>query len=157
MYIYIYIYIYYTHCSASPLRGTRRTPVALLNLVVGLGKESFPILLVVGLGKEAFPILRNFTYRLPHPLHLRNVVQVSLREGLRTGYGVRGTGYGLRFYTEIYGSKREKIVFHEYLQEACFVLIVQTSPKISGNLQEFTGECNLGILYSSSLLLLVKS
>ena len=32
------------------------------------------------------------------------------------------TGYGLRFSTEIYGSKREKTVFHEYLQEYCFVL-----------------------------------
>ena len=27
------------------------------------------------------------------------------------------TGYGLRFSTEIYGSKREKTVFHEYLHE----------------------------------------
>ena len=59
------------------------------------------------------------------------------------------TGYGLRFSTEIYGSKWEKTVFHEYLQEYCFVI---TSPKISGNLPEFTGECSLGILYSSSLL-----
>ena len=31
-------------------------------------------------------------------------------------------GYGLRFSTEIYGSKGEKTVSHEYLQEACFVL-----------------------------------
>ena len=42
-------------------------------------------------------------------------------------YGVRapvfyGTGYGLRFSTEIYGSKREKTVFHENPQETCFVL-----------------------------------
>ena len=32
------------------------------------------------------------------------------------------TGYGLRFSTEIYGSKREKMVFNESLQECCFVL-----------------------------------
>ena len=32
------------------------------------------------------------------------------------------------------------------------VLLLQKSPKISRNLREFTGECNLGILYSSSLL-----
>ena len=57
-------------------------------------------------------------------------------------YGVR-----LRFSTEIYGSKREKTVFHENLQEACLVLA-----EISGNLREFTGECYLGILYSSFLL-----
>ena len=57
------------------------------------------------------------------------------------------TGYGLRFSTEIYGSKREKTVFHEYLQEACFVLTEIS--EISGNLREFTGECNLGILYST--------
>ena len=56
------------------------------------------------------------------------------------------TGYGLRFSTEIYGCKREKTVFREYLQEACFVLT-----EIPGNLREFTGECNLGILYSSFL------
>ena len=30
--------------------------------------------------------------------------------------------YGLRFSTEIYGSKREKMVFREYLQVYCFVL-----------------------------------
>ena len=32
------------------------------------------------------------------------------------------TGYGLRFSAEIYGSKRENIVFREYLQEYCSVL-----------------------------------
>ena len=56
---------------------------------------------------------------------------------------MRGTGSGS---TEIYWSKREKTVFRKYLQEACFV------PTISGNLQEFTGESNLGLLYSNSLL-----
>ena len=32
------------------------------------------------------------------------------------------TVYGLRFSTEIYGSKQEKTVCHEYLQEACAAL-----------------------------------
>ena len=32
------------------------------------------------------------------------------------------TGYGLQFSAENYGSKREKTVFQEYLQEACFVI-----------------------------------
>ena len=54
------------------------------------------------------------------------------------------TGYGLRFSTEIYGRKRFS---NEDIQETCFVLT-----EISGNLREFTGECNLGIMYSSSLL-----
>ena len=60
------------------------------------------------------------------------------------------TGYGLRFSTEIYGSQREKPVFHGNLQEACFVLT-----EISENFRKplgVYGICNLGILYSSSLL-----
>ena len=60
------------------------------------------------------------------------------------------TGCGLRFSTEIYGSKRQRTVFHECLHKDCLVLTVEKSPKISGNLRESTGE--LGILYSSSLL-----
>ena len=32
------------------------------------------------------------------------------------------------------------------------VLFLHTSPTISGDLREFTGECSLGILYSNSLL-----
>ena len=32
------------------------------------------------------------------------------------------TGCGLQFSAEIYRSKREKTVFHEYLQGYCFVL-----------------------------------
>ena len=48
------------------------------------------------------------------------------------------TGYGLRSSTEIYGSNRENTVFHENLQESCFVLA--ESPNISGNLREFAGE-----------------
>ena len=74
-------------------------------------------------------------------------------------------GYGLRFSTEIYGSKREKTALHENLQEGCFmhacihtyntyihiciytyihiytytyIQFLQKSPKVSGNLQEFT-------------------
>ena len=58
-------------------------------------------------------------------------------------------GYGLQFSTEVYGRKREKAVFHEYLQEHWFVL-----REISKHLREFTGECNLGMLYSSSLVAL---
>ena len=40
----------------------------------------------------------------------------------------------------------------------CF-LFLQRSPNISGNLQEFTGvgECNLGILYSDSLLRMARA
>ena len=78
------------------------------------------------------------------------------------------TGYLLRCSTEIYGRKRETMVFHKYLQECWFVLRdifehlrkptgslsgsyrhLQTYPETSGFL---LGECNLGILYSSSLL-----
>ena len=45
-----------------------------------------------------------------------------------------GTGYGLPFSTEIYGSKQETTVFHEYPQEACFVLagISEHLPKPPG-------------------------
>ena len=42
--------------------------------------------------------------------------------------------------------------FLHYLFSYKLVLFLQKSPKVSGNLQEFTGECNLGILYSSSFL-----
>ena len=47
------------------------------------------------------------TYKTRFPL--------SVREDL-------GTEYGVRLSTEIYGSKREKTVFRECPQEACFVL-----------------------------------
>ena len=33
--------------------------------------------------------------------------------------------------------------------------LLQTSPKVSGNLREFSEECNLGILYSSSILMML--
>ena len=54
------------------------------------------------------------------------------------------TGYGLRLSTEIYGSKRGFLGIPTG-SLFCFY-------RISGNLREFTGEYNLGILYSSSLL-----
>ena len=53
--------------------------------------------------------------------------ELGIREDL-------GTEYRLRFSTEIYGSKREKTVFHEYLQEACFV-----PTEISNNLRKLPG------------------
>ena len=68
------------------------------------------------------------------------------RQGSAFRLSKRGLEYGVQAPV-FYGSLREKTVFHEYLQEYCFVLT-----DISGNLREFTGECNLGILYSSSLL-----
>ena len=52
-----------------------------------------------------------------------------------------------RFSKDIYGSKREKPIIHESLQETCFVLL-----EISERIRKSTGECNLGILYSGSLL-----
>ena len=63
--------------------------------------------------------------------------QQSLREDL-------GTGYGLRFSAEIYGSKRFSTNTYRKLG---FVLT-----EITGNLREFTGECNPGILCFNSLL-----
>ena len=41
-----------------------------------------------------------------------------------------GTGHRLRFSAVICGSKREKTVFHEYLQEACFVLRKEISESL---------------------------
>ena len=50
------------------------------------------------------------------------------------------------------GNLREKIVFHENLQEACFVL-TEISQSLRKPPEVYGGECNLGlgILYSSSL------
>ena len=62
-----------------------------------------------------------------------------------------GTGCGLRFTAETCGSKREKTAFREMLQGVRFVLL-QKCPNISRKLLELEGTCNLGILYSSSLL-----
>ena len=42
--------------------------------------------------------------------------------GLSASNTKRGLEYGLRFFTEIYGSKPEKTVFREYLQEGCFII-----------------------------------
>ena len=58
----------------------------------------------------------------------------------------RGLGCGLR--RRALGSLRAAN-FRENPQEVCFVL---TGPKISGDFREFKADCNLGILYSSSLL-----
>ena len=62
----------------------------------------------------------------------------------------RGLEYGVQTPV-FYGNLWDKTVFHEYLQEACFVLT-----EISNNIQKVTGKCNLGILYSSSLLRLAQ-
>ena len=59
-------------------------------------------------------------------------------------------GYGLQFSMEINGSKR--FFTNTYGNIDLIVLFLHTSPKISGNLREFTRECNVGILYSSCLL-----
>ena len=64
---------------------------------------------------------------------------------MRGSTRVRGTGSS--FLRKIYGRKRLSTNTYRKL-----VLFLQKSPKVSGNLQEFTGECNLGILYASSLL-----
>ena len=71
---------------------------------------------------------------------LGDVESYPIREDLSTGYGIR-------FSTEVYGRKR--LSTNTYRKP---VLFLQKSPKVSGNLRESTGECNLGILYSSSLL-----
>ena len=52
------------------------------------------------------------------------------------------------------GNLQEKTVFHECLQEACFVLtLISESLR---NLPGVKGECNLGILYFSSLLFMPR-
>ena len=55
----------------------------------------------------------------------------SRTSGLREDWSA---GYGLWLSTEIYGSNREKTLFHEYLQEACCV-----PTEISENLQKPLG------------------
>ena len=52
---------------------------------------------------------------------------------VRVGMIKRVLEYGVR-PPVFYGNLREETVFHEILQEACFVLT-----EISGNLREFTG------------------
>ena len=61
---------------------------------------------------------------------------------------VRGTGSG--FLRKPTGANRRKRFSTNTYSE--LVLFLQKSPKVFGNLREFTGECNLGILYSGSLL-----
>ena len=58
--------------------------------------------------------------------------------------------YGLWFSTEIYWNKRERTVFRKNLRNN--VLFLRKSPKTSRDFRELAGECNLGILYSRSLL-----
>ena len=60
-----------------------------------------------------------------------------------------GTEYGLRFPAETYGSKREKNGFPRIPTGS---LVLAGISEISWHFREFTGDCNLGILYSSSLL-----
>ena len=60
-------------------------------------------------------------------------------------------GYGLRFSTGANGITGFPRIYRN------LVLFLQESPEISGNLWEFTGECNLGILYSSSLLRMTRA
>ena len=62
---------------------------------------------------------------------------------------MRGTGSG--FLRKSTGANRRKRFSTNTYRK--LVLFLQTSPKVSRNLREFTGECNLGIAYSSSLLL----
>ena len=51
---------------------------------------------------------------------------------------VLDTGYGLRFSTTTYGSKREKQRFSTNMYRK-LVLFLQRSPNISGNIREFNG------------------
>ena len=76
-------------------------------------------------------------------LRLGNVLRESL-----------STGYGLLDSTEIYESKQEQMFPTNTYRN--IVLLVQTSPNISGILRESTGECNLGVPYSSSLLCICR-
>ena len=69
---------------------------------------------------------------------------------------------GLRFFAGICGSnagesglprKATESLFGSYGNLREFLLVLR---KIFGNLWEFAGECNLGILYSSSLLIAIS-
>ena len=64
----------------------------------------------------------------------------------------RALEYGVRAPV-FYGSLREQTGENGFPETyRNIVLFLQKSPKVSGNRQEFTGERNLAILYSSSLL-----
>ena len=54
------------------------------------------------------------------------------------------TGYGLRFSTG--ANRRKRFSANTYRNIGLFLT------EVSGNLREFPGECNPGILYSNSLL-----
>ena len=69
------------------------------------------------------------------------IINTTVREDLSTG---TGSGF-LRKSTGANGRKRFSTKTHRKL-----VLFLQESPKVSGNLREIMGGCNLGILYSSS-------
>ena len=58
-------------------------------------------------------------------------------------------GYGLQLSTEIYGTETGESGFPRGPTGTFFDLT-----EISGSLREFTGECDRGILYSSSTLTL---
>ena len=60
------------------------------------------------------------------------------------------TVYGLRFVRKSTGANGEKRFSTKLYRKPA--LLLQKYPNNSGNLREFTGECNLGIPYSSSLL-----
>ena len=65
----------------------------------------------------------------------------------------RGLEYGVQapvFYGNLREQTGENIC--PRIPTGNLFLLLQTSPKISGNLREFPGECDLGILHSSSLL-----
>ena len=93
-----------------------------------------------------------------HPLPSLRIVHPSSDTLLQnifyqaSGAAKRGLEYGVRalvFYGKSTGANgRKRFPTNTYRN---IVLFSQNSPKISGNLREFTGECNLGILYSSSL------
>ena len=59
-----------------------------------------------------------------------------------------GTGSGF-LWKSTGANRRKRFSTNTYRNT---VLFLQKSPRITGNLRELTGSCNLGILYSSSLL-----
>ena len=99
-----------THASAC--RGSRERVMYDMNGHSGFG----PCHPFVAPGPTTSPPVKQLSVfaRLPH----------FIREDL-------STGYGLRFSTEIYGSKREKTVVRKYLHEACFFVIHKSPPTIS--------------------------
>ena len=132
MCVYIYIYIYIAAC--------------LLVIYVCVVSQGFPAANVW-----------NSTWK-----HRPDSLELNFRETGAGGWSreaspahlfQRGLEYGVRApifcgkYASANGRKRFSTNTHRNL-----VLFLQTSRKIFGNLREFSGECNLGILYCSSLL-----